>query len=527
MALTESVTNGSIAAPRGPSPLLKLAGDDRLVSLTRKGNQAAYETLVSRYEPRLQAFCRNMLRSKEDAEDVLQEVFASAYNAMVADDRDLNVRPWLYRIARNRSLNHMRKQTAVGCDSMDVHLADYGASTADRVYEREEFRELLRDVGGLAEQQRTALLLREIENMTYEQIAEAMDTTVPAVKSLLVRARIGLADAAQSRRLDCDEVREDLGAWAEGLGKLSPPVRKHAKDCHRCSEFQSLLKRNNKSFAALFGLAPLLLIQKLLGLGQAAGATGAGAGAGASAGACAASSAGPSGLISVCGSVLTTKAAAGIATAAIVTGSAIEVQQVAKRTSEREISAVQTQTFTSATPATAITAVTPTARAARDTRLASAASATKSAKAPVKPVPAKAITPVAPFPAAPVVAPAATQTSASVGAPAASGIVPAAPIEEHFSSTTLTEPAPATTSTPAASAPNRDLAVSDAASTEVVEPPAAEVSEPAEAAEPNLPPAEPTAPPVDPSVITDTAPVDVAPEAPSAEPVAGDGAGLR
>ena len=111
---------------RGPTPLLRIQSDERLVALTRRGNQAAYEALVGRYQARLLAFCRHMLGSREDAEDVLQEVFAAAFNAMIADERALNVRPWLYRIARNRSLNHLRRVQAIGVDSMDVHLSENG-----------------------------------------------------------------------------------------------------------------------------------------------------------------------------------------------------------------------------------------------------------------------------------------------------------------------------------------------------------------------------------------------------------------
>ena len=173
---------------------------------------------MSRYQSRLLAFCRHMLASKEDAEDVLQEVFAAAFNAMLADERPINVRPWLYRIARNRSLNHLRKQTAIGVDSMDVMLSEHGQSTADRVHKREEFRQLLADVQDLPETQRTALLLREIDALSYDQIAEVMETTVPSVKSLLVRARVSLAEAAEARLLTCEEVREELGARRRGPG---------------------------------------------------------------------------------------------------------------------------------------------------------------------------------------------------------------------------------------------------------------------------------------------------------------------
>src|SRR3981081_548737 len=179
----------------GPSPLLRLQSDDRLIAMTRRGQPAAFETLCARYQSRLLSFCRHLLASREDAEDVLQEVFAAAYSAVLADQRAINVRPWLYRIARNRSLNHLRSASAVGVDSMDVHFADHGLSTGDRAIRRESFRELLSDVHELPETQRTALLLREIDALSYEQIAHAMETTVPSVESLLVPPRISLAAA--------------------------------------------------------------------------------------------------------------------------------------------------------------------------------------------------------------------------------------------------------------------------------------------------------------------------------------------
>ena len=106
----------------GRSPLLRLQSDERLIVLLRRGNTAAFEVLVSRYESRLLAFCRHLLGSREDAEDVLQEVMTAAFNAIVADERPINVRPWLYRIARNRSLNHLRRTQAIAVDTMDFQL---------------------------------------------------------------------------------------------------------------------------------------------------------------------------------------------------------------------------------------------------------------------------------------------------------------------------------------------------------------------------------------------------------------------
>ncbi len=319
-----SLRYSGAAGLRGPTPLLRLQGDERLVALTRRGNQAAYEALVARYQARLLAFCRHMLSSREDAEDVLQEVFAAAFNAMLADDRPINVRPWLYRIARNRCLNHLRKQTAIGVDSMDIHLAEHGTTTADKVHDREDFRQLVADVQTLAETQRTALLLREIDALSYEQIAEAMETTVPSVKSLLVRARVSLAEAAEARRLTCDEVRGELGEWAEGLARISAPVRRHVRTCQRCGAFKKQLRQTNKALAAVFPVGPLLLLKKFI-LAQGASSAGAAAGgAAATSGATVGGATAGSALSAGVGAVAT-KAAAGLAAVAIVTTGVAEV----------------------------------------------------------------------------------------------------------------------------------------------------------------------------------------------------------
>ncbi|MFA4928374.1 MAG: sigma-70 family RNA polymerase sigma factor [Patulibacter sp.] len=311
---------------RGPSTLLRLQGDERLVTLTRRGNQAAYEVLVQRYQARLLAFCRHMLGSKEDAEDVLQEVFANAFNAINGDDRTINVRPWLYRIARNRCLNHLRKVQPIGVDTMDDRMADNGISAEDTAHRRQEFRDLLGDVRALAETQRTALLLREIDALSYEQIAEAMDTTVPSVKSLLVRARVGLAEASEARNLTCEEVREELGEAAESLKRLSPPIRRHVKDCERCASFQTYLKANNRTLTAIMPIGPLVIAKKLLAHLTA----GMGASGGAAAGAVAASSV-TGGMLTTGVSAVASKTAAGLAAAAIVTAGAVEVDSARTR----------------------------------------------------------------------------------------------------------------------------------------------------------------------------------------------------
>jgi len=339
-----------------PVALLRLQSDEKLVAMTRRGDQSAYEALMGRYHARILGFTRHMLGSREDAEDVTQESFAAAYSAMMADERPINVKPWLYRIARNRSLNHMRRQKAIGVDDFDLHVADHGRTTADEVGQREELRLLMGDVQALPESQRTALLLREIDALSYDQIAEAMETTVPSVKSLLVRARVGLAEAAEARRLTCDEVRVELGEVAEGLARLSSPARRHVKECDRCKAFQAHLKENNKALALLLPIGPLLLAKKFLlaQLGTTASASG-GAGLAASGGF----------LTGAAGSVAS-KAVATAAAAAIVTAGAVEVRQATTTEPSRESAPVVAQAPVSPAPEPAVVVVPDPVKAAAE-----------------------------------------------------------------------------------------------------------------------------------------------------------------
>ena len=342
--------------------MLRLQSDEGLVRMIRDHHELAFEVLFDRYQARLLAFCRHMLPSEQDAEDVLQDVFVSAHKAMIADERALNVRPWLYRIARNRCLNHLRKRSADGQDSMDEHVHENGTSTAETVQNREELRQLLMEVKHLPETQRTALLLREVDALAYTEIAQSMDTTVPAVKSLLVRARVTLAEASQARLLTCGEVRLQLAEAAEGLRKLEGPARHHVRRCEECSEFREQLSDNTKALASLFPLGPIALFKGFLiaklgfgggsGGGAAAGGAAAGSGSlagggaavagGAAAGGGAITSAlggvagGASGIGGAIGGALGAKAAAGVASVALLTAGAVEVNKYVNDRGQRE-----------------------------------------------------------------------------------------------------------------------------------------------------------------------------------------------
>ncbi len=501
-ALTHASQRGLLARR---SPLLKLQGDERLIAMARSGNAGAFETIVDRYQPRLLGFCRQMLGSTEDAEDVLQEVFVNAYRAMLADEREINLRPWLYRIARNRCLNHLRKPTADAQESMDMVPMVEAASTAEKVSNREEFRQLLSDVGKLPETQRTALLLREMDAMSYEEIAAAMETSVPSVKSLLVRARISLAEASQARQLTCGEVRLELAEAAEGLRKVSGPVRRHVRDCEECADFRTQIRSNDKVMAAL-APAGLLVAMKSFILGKlgfgggasggasagaagGAGAAGAGASA-ASAGAvgsvgAAIGSGGAASGIGAVGGAIGTKAVAGMVTAAVLTAGAVEVNQKS-----------ETTPVSSANPPAKVSSVNQGASALAQRYVALQPKPQPQAVEQTvltAPQPADA----APEPAPSEPAPTSTPETGAILAPEPAGQSNTVAVDDETASATTPKavaPKVDSAKSPAAGAPSSSETVVVTVGGSTPPPPPAESTTPEEA---TPPPAEETAPPVE------------------------------
>jgi RNA polymerase sigma factor (sigma-70 family) len=177
---------------------LRPRSDEDLVAALRAGDDDAMTEIDRRYRDRLLAYLRRM-SAGADAEDVVQDVLARAYTALRADDRPMALRAWLYRVAHNRCLDVLRRPAPVLTEEIDL-----GASSTtlpEVVAGRERLRQVVADIQDLPDQQRSALIIRELEGLSYEELAAALDTTVPAIKSLLVRARMNLARAAEERAL--------------------------------------------------------------------------------------------------------------------------------------------------------------------------------------------------------------------------------------------------------------------------------------------------------------------------------------
>ena len=313
--------SGLTRLPLGVS-LLRLRSDEQLVALFRSGSDEAFGVLHDRYRQRLFGYVRQMLsrHSRQDAEDVLQDVFVRAYGALRSDEREINVRAWLYRVAHNRCIDHLRRPRPAASEIFEMSRTPL-LDPVDEAQRRDDLKRLVADVSRLPDQQRSALLMRELDGMSYADLAGALDVTVPAVKSLLVRARVGLVEAQESRDADCADIRSDLLASYDRGVKASGRARRHMRECDGCREYRGALKGVRRSFAALAPAGPLALLAKLAGLG------GAGAGGGAAA------TAGGSGGALIAGGAATAtacKVAAVVCATAITAGGAVEVRNLTK-----------------------------------------------------------------------------------------------------------------------------------------------------------------------------------------------------
>lgn len=317
----------ALRAPAGltrlslPSALLRLRSDEQLVALFRQGSDDAFRVIHDRYRQRLFAYTRQMLGgSRSDAEDALQDVFLRAYNALRVDDRPVALKAWLYRVAHNRCIDDLRRPIPPHEAIFEVSRTPMHDPLAE-AERRDDLRRLVADVQTLPEQQRSALLMRELEGLSYAELATALDVTVPAVKSLLVRARIGLVEAAEARDIACSDIRSDLSlSWGKGV-RASARARKHMRNCQGCRDYRTGLKGVSRGLGALApsGPSPFGLLAKLLGLGGGAG--------GAAAGGSAAAGGGAAVVGGGAVAATTAKVAAVVCCAAITAGGAVEIKK--------------------------------------------------------------------------------------------------------------------------------------------------------------------------------------------------------
>jgi RNA polymerase sigma-70 factor (ECF subfamily) len=162
----------------------------------KTGDQSAFEVLVLKYQDRIYNLCRHMLGNAHDAQDAAQDVFIKAYRNLGRFKPDASLYTWLYRIAVNTCLDHKKKpifeSLFKNTDEGDEYLAEQVSDepSPERLYESKQMGDALqKSLSRLPPKLRAAIILKEVEGLPYEEIAEVLDISMGTVKSRISRAR--------------------------------------------------------------------------------------------------------------------------------------------------------------------------------------------------------------------------------------------------------------------------------------------------------------------------------------------------
>ena len=188
--------------PNPPGRTPEDAEDVRLMSLAAEGDTTAFEQLVERHQRMVVGTVGRMLGTNSDAEDIAQQVFVRVWKNLKRYEPRAKFTTWLLKITRNLVFNELRRRSrhpAVPLqsetDEEERPLKDEHAASPDATLLEHELQEAVdAAIAQLPETQRMAVILRRYEELSYEEIAEALDQSVSAVKSLLFRARTELRD---------------------------------------------------------------------------------------------------------------------------------------------------------------------------------------------------------------------------------------------------------------------------------------------------------------------------------------------
>jgi RNA polymerase sigma factor (sigma-70 family) len=180
----------SVASRLFLAPALRTQPDRRLVALVRDGYELAFEEIVRRYRAPLERFAAAIVGSH--SEDVTQDAFSKALLALRGSANEIELRPWLYRIVRNTALNDIR-DSPPPTEELGEAMAG-GASAAVEAERREEITDLTERLRALPETQRAAIVMRELEGLSHEEIAAALGLSGGAARQAIHRARTTLRD---------------------------------------------------------------------------------------------------------------------------------------------------------------------------------------------------------------------------------------------------------------------------------------------------------------------------------------------
>jgi RNA polymerase sigma factor (sigma-70 family) len=252
-------------------PLSRLLSDERLTRRAVGGDERAFAAIFRRYHQSLYRFCLAIVGNPDDASEALQNTMIKVLRALPGEERRIELKPWLYRIAHNESIDLLRRRRETR--QLDVEQVAPGYGLAEDAAARERLRRLLTDMKELPERQREVLVMREMAGLEFEEIGAALDTSGAVARQTLYEARQSLRQMEEGREMSCATVTKAL---SDGDGRVTRrrDVRAHLRSCARCQAFREDIKSRQRDFAALSPLPALAAAGMLQGLvGGSQGAT--------------------------------------------------------------------------------------------------------------------------------------------------------------------------------------------------------------------------------------------------------------
>jgi RNA polymerase sigma factor (sigma-70 family) len=242
---------------------LRLLGDEQLASLIAAGERDAFAVAYERHLPALIRYCRGILLVREDAEDAAQCAMVAALRALPKRPPQLKLRAWLFRVAHNEAISLVRRRYPhEPLDSaLDVSAPDV-AETADV---RTRLRQLVSDLRALPDRQRSALVMRELCGLGYDEIAGVLASTESAAMQTVFEARSALVQFEHGRTLSCVNVQRMLSD-GDRRSLRARRVRAHMRSCDGCRTFELSVGRRRGEFGLLLPLAGNSSLATLLGM---------------------------------------------------------------------------------------------------------------------------------------------------------------------------------------------------------------------------------------------------------------------
>lgn len=271
--MTEAAAPGPPAGGpprRGLSGPLRLLSDERLARRAAKGERRAFEAIYRRYHQDLYRFCLALAGNPHDAQEALQNTMVKVLRALPGEERRIELKPWLYRIARNEAVETIRRRRDTA--ELAPEQAPAALEIAATAEARDRLRGLLADLEELPERQRTALVMRELGGLGFEQIGESLETSAQAARQTVYEARLGLRQLEAGREMGCDAVMREL---SDGDGRVARrrDIRAHLRTCESCRAFRAGIAERRGGFVAIVPL-PLAISAGLLQSALGAGAAG-------------------------------------------------------------------------------------------------------------------------------------------------------------------------------------------------------------------------------------------------------------